>query len=183
MICTAFPCTNPNQTLIPDNSACWTLLYLGTNNEWKDKATVEVRNLIVTYTDTTSSEPISQRLSTIPISSWEDEMPFVESIIRETMRIVNNLTLLRRSVTDNVQVGGKAIDKGAFLVYNMADVHLNKMFYSDPLTFDPDRFSVREREDKQESTPFLGWGTGRHPCTGQVLHFYSCISYIFSMQA
>jgi cytochrome P450 len=110
-------------------------------------------------------------------------MPVVESIIRETLRIVNNLTLLRRSVTDNVQVGGKAIDRGAFLVYNMADVHLNKTFYSDPLTFDPDRFSVRKREDKQESTLFLGWGTGRHPCTGQILHFYSCISFISSMQA
>ncbi|KIM87727.1 hypothetical protein PILCRDRAFT_62967 [Piloderma croceum F 1598] len=146
--------------------SCWILLYLGSDSVWKDKAIVEIRNLITTYTDTASSQPISRRLSTIPMSAWEDEMPVTESIIRETLRIVNNGTLLRRNLSDNVHVGDKAIDKGAFVAYNIGDVHLNEVFYPEPLTFDPSRFDANRQEGKQENPPFLGWGTGRHPCPG-----------------
>ena len=147
-------------------SGCWTLLYLSANNEWKEKAMTEVNNLIATHTTMTSSEPIHRRLSMIPVSAWEDEMPVVESIIRETLRLVKNDTALRRNLTDNLQVAGKTIDKGAFMAYNMGDVHLNELFYSDPLKFDPDRFTAPREEDKRGHTVFLGWGAGRHPCTG-----------------
>ena len=154
------------------NPACWTLLYLGANKVWKDRAFAEVQNLIAAYTNTVSSEPIHQRLSTIPISTWEDEMPVMESIIRETIRIVINGTALRRSVAGDVQIGDKTIDKGAFMAYNLGDVHLNKMFYPDPLKFDPDRFNVTNGGDTQGNAPFLGWGTGRHPCSGKLFLFF-----------
>jgi len=121
----------------------------------------------------TSSEPIHQRLSRIPLSAWEDEMPVVESIIRETLRLVKNDTALRRNFADNLQVAGKTIDKGAFMAYNMADVHLNELFYPEPLKFDPDRFTTPREEDKRGNISFLGWGAGRHPCTGRVLYFFS----------
>ncbi|KIM88310.1 hypothetical protein PILCRDRAFT_253602 [Piloderma croceum F 1598] len=145
---------------------CWTLLYLSANKEWKGKAMAEVKSLLAAHTTMTSSEPMHQRLSRIPFSAWEDEMPVVESIIRETLRLVKNDTALRRNLADNLQVSGKTIDKGAFMAYNMADVHLNELFYSEPLKFDPDRFTAPREEDKRGNIAFLGWGAGRHPCTG-----------------
>jgi sterol 14-demethylase len=93
-----------NQTLIPHTPTCWVLLYLGANNAWKRKATAEVQNLISACTDTSSSD---QRLSMIPMSAWEDEMPVIENIICETLRIINNSTFLRRNLADNVYVGDK----------------------------------------------------------------------------
>jgi sterol 14-demethylase len=153
------------------NTACWTLLYLGANNEWKDKVVTEIQNLLATYTNTTSSEPIYQRLSMIPMSAWEDEMPVIENVIRETLRLVKNNTAPRRNLADNLPLAGRTIDKGAFVVYNMADVHLNELFYSEPLKFDPDRFSAPREEDKRGYGAFLGWGAGRHPCSGQAPHF------------
>jgi len=143
----------------------WVLVYLGIADAWKERATAEVRDLIAAYTKTTSSEPIHQRLSAIPISAWEDEMPVIESIISETLRIVGNPTLFRRNLSDDFRVCGKIIDKGAFMTYNLGDVHLNERFYPDPLKFDPDRFNVTREHG---NAPFLAWGTGRHPCTGQL---------------
>jgi cytochrome P450 len=146
--------------------ASWILLYLGANPEWKDKAAAEVRNLIATYTNTSSSEPNHRRLSTIPISAWEDEMPIIESVIRETLRLIANGTALRRNLADNLQVAGKTIDKGAFMTYTFKDVHLDETFYLEPLKFDPDRFNAPREEDKMGNAVFLAWGTGRHPCLG-----------------
>jgi sterol 14-demethylase len=108
-----------------------------------------------------------QRLSVIPISAWEDEMPVIELIIRETLRLVKNDTAIRRNPTDELQVANSSIDKGAFMVYNMADVHLNESIYPEPLKFDPTRFCAPREEDKQRNMAFLGWGAGRHPCAGQ----------------
>lgn len=96
-------------------------------------------------------------------------MPVVESIIRETLRLVKNDTALRRNLADNLQVGDKTIRKGTFMAYNMGDVHLNESFYPEPLKFDPDRFNAPREEDKQGNIAFLGWGAGRHACAGQVL--------------
>jgi hypothetical protein len=158
--------------LISHDLACWVLVYLGVDDTWKDKATVEVRNLIAAYTNTTSFEPIHQRLSVIPISAWEDEMPVLESIIRETLRMANNATLFRRNLSDGFQAAGKTIDKGVFMAYNIGDVHLNERFYPDPLKFDPDRFNVAREDKYQGNAPFFAWGAGSHSCTGEV-HCFS----------
>ena len=156
--------------LIQLSAASWSIIYLGADNEWKEKAIAEVQNLLATYSGTTSSLPMHQRLSVIPMSAWEDETPVMENVIRETLRLVKNGQAIRRNLADNLQMVNKTIDKGAFVVYSMADVHLNERYYSEPLKFDPDRFSAARAEDKRGHATFLGWGAGRHPCAGQVLH-------------
>lgn len=158
-------------SLMPRNSACWCLFYLGANIEWKNKVVAEVRNLIYTYSNANSSQPIHQRLSEIPMSAWEDEVPIIECVIRETLRLAKNSAALRRNLADNLQIAGKTIDKGTFVVYSMEDVHLNERFYSEPFKFDPSRFNSPMEEDKQGHLLFLAWGGGRHICPGYLLHF------------
>ncbi|KIM79953.1 hypothetical protein PILCRDRAFT_822816 [Piloderma croceum F 1598] len=145
--------------------ASWTLVQLGVNNEWKNKAIAEIQNLLTTY-PTNSHDPIHQRLSAIPMTAWEDEMPIIECVTRETLRTIGNGTALRRNLVDDLQVGGKTIDKGAFMAYNLGDVHMNHKYYPDPHKFDPNRFNTAEENSHQGNVPFLGWGTGRHPCAG-----------------
>ena len=146
---------------------CWILLYLGSSEDWKNKAIAEIRQLIDTHTDTTSADPLHKRLSAIPISVWEDEMPVLESIIRETLRLAGNGTMLRR-LTDNQPLLDKTLDRGVFMAYNLGEVHLNSNIYSKPEVFDPDRFAAPREEGKDTYRGFLGWGAGRHPCAGEV---------------
>jgi cytochrome P450 len=93
-------------------------------------------------------------------------VPIIDDIIRETLRLVKNNSALRRNLGDNFQIGEKTIDKGTFVVYDMADVHLNEKFYPEPLKFDPGRYSAPREEDKRGNMIFLAWGAGRHPCSG-----------------
>lgn len=161
------------------------LLYLASNETWKTKATAEVQHLVGTYTSENSFDPIHQRLSTIPITAWEDNVPVLENVIRETLRLVQNGTALRRNLVNGLQVSGKPIKKGTFMAYSLADVHLNGNIYSDPLKFDPDRFNAPREEDKHGEMLFLGWGAGRHPCGGQFIYlFFFCqfLNFLYSLR-
>jgi cytochrome P450 len=61
---------------------------------------------------------------------WKDETPVFEIVIRETLRLIKTGPALHRNLGDNLQFADQTIDKGAYVVYNMADVHLNEMVYS-----------------------------------------------------
>ncbi|KAF8069204.1 cytochrome P450 [Lyophyllum atratum] len=149
-------------------NSCWALLFLSFNAEWKAKVIAEVRALVDTHTNSSSSEPLHKRLAAIPISVWEDEMPVMDLVIRETIRLVLNGTALRRNVIDDMHVAGtgKTIPKGNFVAYPISDAHLNPNIYTDATEFDPSRFQPGREEDKKQTFAYLGWGAGRHPCTG-----------------
>ncbi|PPR02168.1 hypothetical protein CVT24_011356 [Panaeolus cyanescens] len=146
-------------------NACWSIVYVGMHPEWKTKVQKEIDSLIDQNT-ANSSDALHKRLSSIPVSAWEDEMPVFDSIIRETIRLSLTGTALRRNLKEGTSMLGRAIGAGDFLAYNVGDVHLNPDIYSQPNAFDPSRYGPGREEDKKATFAFLGWGAGRHPCTG-----------------
>jgi sterol 14-demethylase len=141
-------------------SACWILLYMAYNKEWKRKIYQEIMDLVNKHTNSTSSEPIHKRLSAVPISVWEDETPVLEAVLRETLRMAINGTTLRRNVVQDLDIKGETIPRGHFLAYSQADAHMNADIYPNPTAFDPERFSPGRTEDKNQTHAFLGWGAG-----------------------
>lgn len=135
-------------------------MYLAANPEWKHKVTAEVISLIEKHTNTTSTDHLHKRLSSIPITAWEDEMPVLDLVIRETIRLVITGAALRRNVLEDLQVSDKVVKKGAFMVYSLSDVHLNPDIYSEPEKFDPSRFELGRQEDKKSIFAYMGWGAG-----------------------
>lgn len=142
--------------------ACWVLLFLAAHPEWKEKVSKEIFGLIAEHTNTTSLDPLHKRLSGIPISAWENSMPATEAVLRETLRMVQNGTLLRRNVVQDMPIADKIVGRGAFLAYNIADVHLNPSIYMDPQRFDPDRYAEGREEDKKSPLSFVAWGAGEY---------------------
>jgi sterol 14-demethylase len=147
-------------------NACWALVFLASHPEWKTKVKAEVDALIAKHTDTLSPEPLHKRLAAIPVSVWEDEMPVLETVLRETIRLIVTGTALRRNVFQDLTVANGNIKKGDFVAYSLADVHLNSEIYTQPNEFDPARFGPGREEDKKGTFSYLGWGAGRHPCSG-----------------
>ena len=142
--------------------ASWALLHLGTNPKWKRKAIDEYEALVEKYTNTTSSDPLHTRLSTIPLHAWENELPSLDLIIRETLRISGSSTVLRRNVGNDIQAGQVTIKRGDFLAYSPADVNLNPDIYTNPMRFDPDRYGPGREEDRKEVYGYLSWGAGMY---------------------
>ena len=109
-------------------------MYLGTRPEWKVKVIEEVRSFVAKYTTSAQpSESLATRLSRVPPSVWEEEMPLTDLCLRETIRLVQSSVFLRRNVGEDMVVNGHKINPGDFLVYPVADVHHNPEIYKDPL--------------------------------------------------
>ena len=125
----------------------------------------------------TSSDPLHARLSTIPLNAWEEELPTLETIIRETLRISGSGTMLRRNIAKDIQIGDATIRRGDFLAYSSAEVNLNPDIYTNPMTFDPDRYGPGREEDRKETFGYLAWGAGTHlTTTSNAVIFYHYVS-------
>ena len=140
--------------------ACWSLLYLAENPVWRARVSKEFKALLHKHTDSSSSEPLNKRLAMIPLSAWEEELPSAELVIRETIRLLLNLGIPRRNTHRSVAIDGVTIEKGDFVMYSAAQVHLNPDIYPNPTTFDPERYAPGREEDKKEGLAYLGWGAG-----------------------
>jgi len=147
-------------------TVCWALLNLAANPKWKELITKEYNTLVANHTNTLSTEPLHKRLASIPLNAWEDELPSVDLFIRETLRFTMIGSALRRNVQRDITVDGVTIKRGDFIVYSMSEAHMNPDIYSNPTSFDPDRYIEGREEDKKETFAFTGWGAGRHPCAG-----------------
>lgn len=147
-------------------NACWSLLFLTFHASWREKVTAEVKTFLKIHANIDDSYPIHQRLASIPMSAWEEELPTLDLVLRETLRLTMNSAALRRNIGPTVDMAGKRIPKGYFLTYPFFDVHHDPDIYSNPSQFDPARFMPGREEDKNAPYAYLAWGVGRHPCPG-----------------
>ena len=155
-----------NRSLTLYTKACWTLVDLAIHSEWKERCKKEIQGLISRHLDgSLPSATIYERLRTVPISAWEDELPIFDACIRESQRISLANATLRRNLGKEIKIDGQVVRRGDFLVYPMTDVHLNPEYYPEPYKYDPGRW-LRPDPAPSAFYPFLGWGAGRHPCTG-----------------
>jgi len=140
--------------------ASWVLLYLGANPMWKGRAINEYKALVEKYTDTLSTEALYKRLAAVPLSAWENELPSLDLIIRESVRMTAPAAALRRNLVKELKVDDVVIKPGDFLIYSTGDLHMDPNIYADPTKFDPERYVGNRAEDRKEAFSFLGWGAG-----------------------
>jgi len=141
------------------------LIDLATHPEWRERCKKEIQDLLSGHLDDTSSATLSEKLGAIPLSVWEDGLPTLEACIRESHRLSSTGVALRRNLLEDVKIGEQVVRPGDFLVYSVADAHLNPKYYPEPDEYDPGRW-LRPNPFPDAPYTFLGWGAGRHPCTG-----------------
>src|SRR6267378_425105 len=125
---------------------------------WKQRATKEYTTLVANHTDTLSSEPLHKRLATIPLNAWENELPSVDLIIRETLRMTLSFAALRRNLQRELKVDDVVIKPRDFLLYSLGRIHMDPEIYNEPSKFDPDRYLEGRAEDRKQTFAFVGWG-------------------------
>lgn len=115
----------------------------------------EVRTLLSEHSSGTCHSSVSENLATIPLEAWENSTPVMDKIIRETLRVAQPHTAMRRNVGPETYLDGTRIPSGAYVVYPFSDVHLNEELYPNPWAFDPDR------PDTKHPFGYVGWGGGK----------------------
>ena len=140
------------------------LIDLVIHPEWREKCKNEIQDFLSRHNDFESSEAQREKLMAIPISAWEDELPILDACIRESQRISFTGITLRRNLRE-IKIGGRVVKQGDFLAYSMGEVHSNPAYCPKPFKYDPSGW-LRPDPTPDVTYPFLGWGAGRHPCTG-----------------
>lgn len=113
---------------------------------------------------------IQEKLDRTPLEDWEGELPLYDSVLDETLRILLISLIFRRKLKTASKVtqgetmlSGDSIQDREFIGFWLGAAHRNNTIYTDPLKFDPERFSRGEGKGEGE---FVPWGAGRHVCLG-----------------
>ena len=98
-----------------------------------------------------------------------DGLEDMENATLEALRLHPAVATIMRRTTREVRIGERDIPADTML-FNMSQwVHRNPDYWTDPLTYDPDRFLPERAEHKGNSFQFLPFGGGAHKCIG--MHF------------
>ncbi|ORX59605.1 cytochrome P-450 cyp509A1 [Hesseltinella vesiculosa] len=93
----------------------------------------------------------------IPTAQDTKRMPFLNAIMKETMRLHNPvLNTTVREVMEDVQLGNVSLPKGTLVSADILGVHRNPKCWNNPTKFDPERF-MPGGENERQSGSGLAW--------------------------
>lgn len=91
-----------------------------------------------------------------------EQLPYLERVLKESLRLFPPAWLLGRTPLEPVEIGGYLLQPEANIIISPYVIHRNPRYFQNPETFDPDRFLV---EPTRYS--YIPFGAGPRVCIGQ----------------
>ena len=107
------------------------------------------------------------------------EMPILESVLKEVLRLHPPLIILMRQVEEDLHFKQYTIKKGDMVWACPPVTHRLSNLFKDPEKFDPSRFSEPRCEDKNLMA-YQPFGGGKHKCSGNAFALFQ-IKAIFAV--
>ena len=107
------------------------------------------------------------------------EMHVLENVLKEVLRLHPPLIVLMRKVSQDLQFKNYTIKAGDMIWASPPITHRLSRLFSNPMKFDPDRFSLERKEDKNLMA-YQPFGGGRHKCSGNAFAMFQ-IKAIFAV--
>ena len=110
-------------------SMAWTLYELARNPQVQEKLRAEVEAAFGDTDDLT----------------WEkvDKMHYLENVVKESLRLHSPADITSRVALSDAEIGGHFVPAGTYVLLPMDALQRSLSFWSNPETFDPDRFQQR----------------------------------------
>jgi sterol 14-demethylase len=93
------------------------------------------------------------------------EVPVLESVIKEVLRLHPPLIILMRGVLRDFQVVGHTVPAGKLVAISPAVSHHIPELFPEPARFDPERY-MPGREEDTNTFAWIPFGGGHHRCSG-----------------
>ncbi len=95
------------------------------------------------------------------------QRPLTDAVINETLRLHPQVMMFARGIAQDDHFGGYDLPAGWIAI--LLPVFTNRLpdYFTDPQTFDPDRFLPPREEHKRHPYSFIGFGGGAHACIGE----------------
>jgi cytochrome P450 len=128
----------------------WTLYLLALFPEWQERARQEIRDVI-------GDGPIEP--------AQVARLTLVEMIFQEAMRLYPPApSLMRRALTE-VTLGDTTVSPESAVVIPIYAIHRHHLLWTEPLRFDPNRFSPEAKATRHRCS-YLPFSTGPRNCIG-----------------
>jgi len=133
-------------------TAAWTLIELLRNPEHLDAVVTELEEL---YAD--GSDVSYQALR---------EIPYLESSIKEALRLHPPLILLLRLAKEDLEVEGITIEAGKLVGASLTVSNTLPEAFANAERYDPTRYLDPRNDDTENPWNWIPFGAGRHRCVG-----------------
>jgi sterol 14-demethylase len=94
------------------------------------------------------------------------QIPLLENVIKETLRLHPPLIILMRMALNDVEVQGQSIPRGQIVATSLAVSNRMPEDFPDPDAFVPQRYDAPREEDLVHRWTYIPFGAGRHRCVG-----------------
>ncbi len=89
-----------------------------------------------------------------------------DRVWKETLRFYPIISGIPRCALRDLELGGFAVPAGTYAFGMIGPAQRDASWWTNPRTFDPDRFSAARAEDKKKPGLFMPFGAGAHACIG-----------------
>ena len=131
----------------------WALYLLGKHPDALEQASAEVRAVL------TDDPPTLEQLK---------ELPFLDTIVKETLRLYPPIHVGNRRAADDVEVEGYPVPKDNRVMYSIYLSHRDPAHWDDPDDFCPARFDRSQAKSSPPAFAYLPFGGGPRNCIGAV---------------
>ncbi|XP_066932970.1 steroid 17-alpha-hydroxylase/17,20 lyase-like [Clytia hemisphaerica] len=132
----------------------WTILYLLHNPDVHQKALEEIERVVGT--------------GRYPELQDRPSMPYMMSIVNESLRLTSGPFTLPHTTTKATSVGGHNLKKGTPCLFNIWTAHRDEKYWENPNEFKPSRWLDEEGKFNQHLHPsYLPFGLGKRSCVGE----------------
>ena len=94
------------------------------------------------------------------------QMPYMDAVIKETLRLHPATGFLSRGLTTPLEHNGYTIPAGWNVMIMLSFTHRMSEYFAEPEQFIPERFLAPRSEEKQTPYAWVGFGAGAHNCIG-----------------
>ncbi|XP_044730897.1 cytochrome P450 4d2-like [Chrysoperla carnea] len=136
----------------------FTLYLLANHPEIQTRAFEEVRDIC------------GDNLNDQPSLSDLNKMPYLEAIIKESMRLYPPVPVILRNLSEDLQLDNCVLPKHTRATIVIYCIHRNPEYFSDPESFKPERF-LEETQNKNYFS-YVPFSAGSRNCIGQKFAMY-----------
>ncbi|MCH8544930.1 MAG: cytochrome P450 [Alcanivorax sp.] len=95
-----------------------------------------------------------------------EKLTLTTRVFKESLRMFPPLPTMPRRTVEDVEWQGYRIPKNTLVSVVPLHTHYMEEYWTNPYTFDPDRFSPERAEDKKHFFQWVPFGGGHHKCIG-----------------
>lgn len=127
--------------------------FLGQHPEWQQRCRAE-------------AEELATRVGTSPGLADLESLTSIDLVMKESLRLRAPVPVVLRQAVKDTEVLGTRIPKDTYAIVGIQYAQLMDELWTDPTTFDPERFSPERREDRSHRYAWAPFGGGVHKCLG-----------------